>query len=129
MKFSSPPTTACSTSSLITARGIGRRYAFRGRHYSIGVRTAQVLFRGLKSVARIFVKLLARKSSGFARILLFFCPNMAIWPEYGASYLYIDGDEPTNMEMDSLKMKLKKRKGKKEERKKERKKEKKERQR
>ena len=35
---------------------------------------------GLRIVARIFSPTLARKSNGFARILLtFFCPKMAIW--------------------------------------------------
>ena len=44
----------------------------------IGVRD-QFRVGGLRSVARIFSPLLARKSSGFARILPdFFCPNMAI---------------------------------------------------
>ena len=39
-------------------------------------RMGRVSFRGLKSLARIFFPLLARKSSGFARILLdFFLPE------------------------------------------------------
>ena len=45
----------------------------------MGVRD-QFRLGGLRSVARIFFPLLARKSNGFARILqdFFFCPNMAI---------------------------------------------------
>ena len=38
-------------------------------------RTGPVSFRGLRSVARIFSPLLARKSSGFARILPDFLPE------------------------------------------------------
>ena len=47
---------------------------------AMGVRD-QFRLGGLRSVARICSPLLARKSSGFARILhdFFFCPNMAIW--------------------------------------------------
>ena len=37
----------------------------------------------LRSVARIFSPLLARKSSGFARIIHYFCPKMAIWKILG----------------------------------------------
>ena len=49
-----------------------------------GVR-GQFRLGGLRSVARIFYPLLARKSSGFARILHdFFCPNMAIWKILGS---------------------------------------------
>ena len=43
----------------------------------IGVRDQFRLGR-LRSVARIFSPLLARKSSGFARILPDFCPNMEV---------------------------------------------------
>ena len=50
----------------------------------MGVRD-QFCLGGLRSVARIFSPLLARKSSGFARILhdFFFCPNMAVWKILG----------------------------------------------
>ena len=48
-------------------------------------RTGPVSFRGAEvSVARIFSPLLARKSSGFARMLhVFVCPKMAIWKIIG----------------------------------------------
>ena len=42
-------------------------------------RTEPVLFRGLRSVARIFYPLFARKSSGFAQMNWCFCPKMPIW--------------------------------------------------
>ena len=46
-----------------------------GRLVHIYRRTGPVLLGGLRSVARIFYPLLARKSSGFARILHHFLPE------------------------------------------------------
>ena len=42
-------------------------------------RTGQVSFGGWSLLPKYLFPLLARKSSGFAQILPFFCPKMAIW--------------------------------------------------